>query len=157
MTGEENAVSIGPLKNALGEEPAFRTGERVRLSVRFPIGHFRVPNYIRGKRGWIESVIEPPAINNEEEGYGRNAGNKRHYCRVAIPLKELWPHYSGSDKCMIPRHPLERCQPAAFCVQATVARELFLARPCHRERTQASPRVRVRAHPGKRVACAAIP
>jgi hypothetical protein len=39
----------------------------VRISVRFPIGHFRVPNYIRGKRGWIESVIEPPGINNEEE------------------------------------------------------------------------------------------
>lgn len=97
MTGEENAISIGLLKKALGEEPAFRTGERVRISVRFPIGHFRVPNYIRGKRGWIESIIKPPAINNEEEGYGRNAGNKRHYYRVAIPLKELWPHYSGSD------------------------------------------------------------
>ena len=65
--------------------------------MRFPIGHFRVPTYIRGKRGWIESAIEPPAINNEEEGYGRNAGNKRHYYRVAIPLKELWPQYGGSD------------------------------------------------------------
>jgi hypothetical protein len=59
MTGEENAVSIGLLEKALGEEPAFRTGERVRISVRCPIGHFRVSNYIRGKRGWIESVIEP--------------------------------------------------------------------------------------------------
>ena len=48
MTGKENAVSIGLLKKALGEEPAFRTGESVRISVRSPIGHFRVPNYIRG-------------------------------------------------------------------------------------------------------------
>jgi len=99
MTSEERAVSIKRLEvvKARGEEPAFKAGDAVRISVRFPIGHFRVPTYIRGKRGWIESVIEPPAINNEEEGYGRNAGNKRHYYRVAIPLKEVWPHYSGSD------------------------------------------------------------
>lgn len=99
MTGEESAVSIGRLEvvKAQGEEPVFKAGDAVRISVRFPIGHFRVPTYIRGKRGWIESAIEPPAINNEEEGYGRNAGNKRHYYRVAIPLKELWPHYGGSD------------------------------------------------------------
>ena len=68
MTAEENAVSIGLLEKAHGEEPAFRTGERVRISGRVPIGHLRVPNYIRGKRGWDETTIEPPAINNEEAG-----------------------------------------------------------------------------------------
>jgi nitrile hydratase subunit beta len=99
MAGEESAVSIGRLGvvKAQGEEPVFKTGDAVRISVRLPIGHFRVPTYIRGKRGWIESVIEPPAINNEEEGYGRNAGNKLHDYRVAISLKELWPQYRGSD------------------------------------------------------------
>ena len=80
MTVEESAVSIGRLDvvKAQGEEPVFKAGDAVTISVRFPIGHFRVPNYIRGKHGWIESVIEPPGMNNEEEGYGRNAGNKRH-------------------------------------------------------------------------------
>ena len=99
MTGEANEVSTTRVEvvKAQGEEPVFKAGDAVTISVRFPIGHFRVPNYIRGKRGWIESVIEPPAINNEEEGYGRNAGNKRHYYRVAIPLRELWPQYGGSD------------------------------------------------------------
>ena len=35
---------------AVGEEPIFKAGEEVRISMRFPIGHFRVPNYIRGKK-----------------------------------------------------------------------------------------------------------
>jgi hypothetical protein len=41
-------------------------------------------------------VIEPRGINNEDEGFGRNAGEKRHYYRIAIPMTELWSNYSGS-------------------------------------------------------------
>ena len=88
-----------PLSNivkAEGEEPLFKAGDNVKIAKRFPIGHFRVPNYIRGKRGRVEAVIEPPAVNNEDEGFGRNSGEKRHYYRVAIPLSELWPNYTGS-------------------------------------------------------------
>ena len=79
-----------------GEEPAFAAGERVAISAKFPVGHYRVPQYIRGKIAVIEAVMEPPAVNNEEEGFGRNAGHKRHYYRVAIPLTDLWPGYGGS-------------------------------------------------------------
>lgn len=80
----------------LGEEPAFQAGDRVIISSRFPVGHYRVPRYIRGKHCVIEAVVEPCALNNEEEGFGRNAGQKRHYYRVAIPLAEVWPGYAGS-------------------------------------------------------------
>lgn len=83
---------------ATGEEAMFEAGDEIRIATRSPIGHFRVPNYVRGKRGVVEYAIEPAALNNEEEGFGRNAGNKRHYYRVAIPLTELWPDYSGSPK-----------------------------------------------------------
>lgn len=41
-----------------GEQPIFAPGDQVRISMRFPIGHFRVPNYIRGKKGNVEAVIE---------------------------------------------------------------------------------------------------
>ncbi|QLH49962.1 MAG: nitrile hydratase subunit beta [Candidatus Accumulibacter cognatus] len=81
---------------ALGEEPAFKAGDDVRISVRYPVGHYRVPAYIRGKLATVEAVMEPPAVNNEEEGFGRNAGSKGHYYRVAIPLTALWPGYAGS-------------------------------------------------------------
>src|SRR5208282_290637 len=81
---------------ALGEEPAFKPGDRVRISVRYPVGHYRVPMYMRGKRGIVEKILEPAAVNNEEEGFGRNAGSKRYYYRIAIPMIELWPAYAGS-------------------------------------------------------------
>jgi hypothetical protein len=31
----------------------------------FPSVPFPAPNYIRGRRGWIESVIEPPAVTGK--------------------------------------------------------------------------------------------
>jgi nitrile hydratase subunit beta len=83
---------------AKGEAPIFALGDRVRIAVRFPIGHYRVPNYIRGKSGTIVAAIEPPAVNNEEEGYGRNAGSKRHYYRISLPMTELWASYPKSSK-----------------------------------------------------------
>jgi nitrile hydratase len=57
-----------------------------------------VPQYLRGKQGVVDSVIEPVAVDNEEEGYGRNAGARRHYYRIAVPLTEIWPGYIGSPR-----------------------------------------------------------
>ena len=81
---------------ALGEEPVFGPGERVRVATRAPVGHYRVPIYLRGKEALVEAVIEPAGIDNEEEAFGRNAGSRRHYYRIAVPLAELWPGYAGS-------------------------------------------------------------
>ncbi len=83
---------------ALGEAPAFAAGDRVRILARSPIGHYRVPTYLRGKSGTVEAVIEPAGLDNEQEGFGRNAGAKRHYYRIAIPMTEIWPDYAGSPR-----------------------------------------------------------
>ena len=83
---------------ALNEIPAFDVGERVRVATRAPIGHYRVPIYLRGSVGTVERVIEPALVDNEEEGYGRNAGSKRHYYRVSIPMTSLWERYEGSRR-----------------------------------------------------------
>lgn len=80
---------------ALNEVPSFDVGERVRVATRAPIGHYRVPIYLRGRIGTVERVIEPTLVDNEEEGYGRNAGSKRHYYRISIPMKSLWARYDG--------------------------------------------------------------
>ena len=69
----------------------YKIGDAVMVADENPAGNPRTPHYIRGKRGVVECVIEPRAVNNEEEGFGRNAGVKRHYYRIAIPLTELWP------------------------------------------------------------------
>ena len=87
-----------PVVPAAGEVPIFRPGDRVRVSDRTPIGHYRVPTYLRGRTGLIEAVIEPALVDNEEEGYGRNAGSKRHYYRVAFAMTELWQNYRGSAR-----------------------------------------------------------
>jgi nitrile hydratase subunit beta len=83
---------------ALGEEPIFQPGDAVRILTRSPVGHYRVPTYLRGKSGAVEAIIEPAAIDNEQEGFGRNAGSKLHYYRVAIAMNEIWPDYRGSPR-----------------------------------------------------------
>ncbi len=82
--------------SALGEKPLFGAGDKVRVLTRSPIGHYRVPLSIRGKRATIVSIIDAASVDNEEEGFGRNAGSKSHYYRIAIPLSDLWQGYVGS-------------------------------------------------------------
>jgi nitrile hydratase len=93
-----NAEIASMVVTALGERPVFQTGDQIQIRTRSPIGHYRVPIYLRGKRGRVEQVIEPTAIDNEQEGFGRNAGSKLHYYRVAVPLSEIWPDYVGSPR-----------------------------------------------------------
>ncbi|WP_233838839.1 SH3-like domain-containing protein [Paraburkholderia sp. ZP32-5] len=80
---------------ALDQQVLFQPGETVRVMTRSPIGHYRVPIYLRGKTGVVEKVLEPMQFDNEREGYGQNGGDKRHYYRIAFSLKELWPDYAG--------------------------------------------------------------
>ena len=81
-----------------GERALFAAGDRVRIAARSPIGHYRVPTYLRGRRAVVETVIESAAVDNEAEGFGRDAGMKRHYYRVAVPMTEIWPGYAGSPR-----------------------------------------------------------
>ena len=82
--------------SADGEVPLFKEGDAVVIATRAPIGHYRMPTYLRGKSGKIEAIIPGRAVDNEEEGYGRNAGSKGYYYRVAIPMTEIWQDYIGS-------------------------------------------------------------
>jgi hypothetical protein len=95
---QESGTSELGIVLALGEEAVFRAGDKVRISDRSPIGHYRMPGYLRGKVGTVESVIEPTGIDNEQEGYGRNAGKKLHYYRIAVPMTEIWSNYAGSPR-----------------------------------------------------------
>ena len=80
---------------ALGETPIFQAGEQVRVVERFPLGHYRVPLYLRGKTGVVDRLVQA-AVDNEEEGFGRNAGMKRHYYRITVPMAEVWHDYDGA-------------------------------------------------------------
>ena len=65
-TREEARTRCG-IVYAPGEEASFRVGDHVRVLSRSPIGHYRVPTYLRGKAGIVGALIEPAAIDNEEE------------------------------------------------------------------------------------------
>lgn len=90
-----NMPQHGSIVPAFGETPIFRPGAQVRVVERFPLGHYRVPLYLRGKTGIVERLVQP-AVDNEEEGFGRNAGMKRHYYRIAVPMTEIWHEYAGA-------------------------------------------------------------
>jgi hypothetical protein len=60
-------VHISQIMPAESEPPHFAASEQV------------VPRYIRGKRAIVERVIEP------EEGFGRNAGSRRH--SIVLPFR----------------------------------------------------------------------
>ena len=93
----EQNDGIPAVTRAEDEEAIFRPGDTVRVATRSPIGHYRVPLDLRGKQARIEAVIEPRGVDNEQEAYGRNAGSKRHYYRVAVALADLWPGYAGQS------------------------------------------------------------
>ncbi len=43
--------------SALGQSAIFQAGDSIRISARSPIGHYRMPRYLRGKAGTVEAVI----------------------------------------------------------------------------------------------------
>ena len=94
-------TAIAGIVLATGEAPVFRSGEHVRVMIRAPVGHYRVPQYLRGKTGVVQAAVEPAAVDNEEEAYGRNAGSRRHYYRVSFPMSGIWPGYAASATDML--------------------------------------------------------
>ncbi len=75
----------------------FRVGNMVKVAVRYPIGHYRVPMYLRGKEVEIIRILGK-YVNPEEEAFGKNAGNKVWSYMIAIRQKALWPNYLGNDE-----------------------------------------------------------
>ena len=74
----------------------FAVGQSVQIRNDIqPIGHYRMPIYVRGKIGTIERIL-PCFINPEEEGYGKNAGTMDRLYRVRISQTKLWKDYNGS-------------------------------------------------------------
>lgn len=82
--------------SATGETPAFAPGDRIKVGSRVPISQYRVPIYLRGKTGTVLRVIEPSLIDNAEKGYGRDAGNRRRYCRISVMMTAVWRDYKGA-------------------------------------------------------------
>ena len=81
---------------ATDEAPVFRTGDTVQVLP--ACAHRTLPGPTTtsaAARVCWNSVVTPRELDNEEEGYGRNAGRKRHYYRVSFAMRDVWPGYPG--------------------------------------------------------------
>lgn len=75
-------------------QPAFRPGDRVRVSDREHRGHHRTPWYIKGKVGTV-TTDNGPWLNPESRGHGGSGLPKVPVYRVQFDQTELWENYTG--------------------------------------------------------------
>jgi pimeloyl-ACP methyl ester carboxylesterase len=71
---------LAEIIRSAGQSPIFRPGDRIRISSRSPVGHYRMPFYLRGKRGLVEAVIEPSVVEAALRMRGCLADCKRRPC-----------------------------------------------------------------------------
>jgi len=73
----------------------FEPGDRVRVLPAEKPGHVRTPGYLKGKAGWVESVLgEFP--NPEELAYGFSGLPERQLYKVGFRQLDLWDDYDGA-------------------------------------------------------------
>jgi nitrile hydratase len=102
MTSGAQRQGAAPLPSTYTPAPGhrFNVGERVLVVRRYPPGHRRTPNYIRGKTGVIERICGAFA-NPEELAYGFDGEPKKVLYRVRFTQKDVWPRYRGPERDLI--------------------------------------------------------
>jgi nitrile hydratase subunit beta len=70
-------------------EPRFAIGDEVRTIVANPHGHTRLPTYVRGRRGRIESIRRSHPVPDETVREARK-GDPQPVYGVAFSMAELW-------------------------------------------------------------------
>jgi hypothetical protein len=80
----------------------FKPGDRVRVKVSLPSGHFRTPMYIQGKIGTVETLYGS-FRNPESLAYGGDGLPKQFLYCVRFDQTHVWEKYQGSpqDKLLI--------------------------------------------------------
>ena len=69
----------------------YQPGDRVRIRVASPPGHYRTPTYIQGKIGVIEAV-HGAFRNPETLAYGRDGRPKQPLYLVRFDQTHIWAH-----------------------------------------------------------------
>ena len=73
---------------------AFGPGDRVRVRPSDKPGHVRTPEYLKGKTGWVESVLGE-FRNPEDLAYGLSGLPERPLYKVGFRQEDLWSDYEG--------------------------------------------------------------
>jgi nitrile hydratase subunit beta len=70
-------------------EPRFRAGDAVRARVANPDGHTRIPTYVRGRVGRVESVRRSQPLPDDTVRAARKGPALPVY-GVAFAMRDLW-------------------------------------------------------------------
>jgi nitrile hydratase beta subunit-like protein len=73
---------------------SFEPGARVRVRPSEKPGHVRTPGYLKGKTGWVESVLGA-FPNPEDLAYGLSGRPERPLYKVGFRQADLWNDYEG--------------------------------------------------------------
>jgi nitrile hydratase len=77
----------GPVR-AIGRSALFSTGDAVRVSVVHPVGHTRLPRYVRGRTGTVRAV-HPAFVFPDTHAHGQGE-QPQHVYAVSFAARELW-------------------------------------------------------------------
>ena len=77
-------------------EPRYQVGDEVLVQERFPPGHIRTPEYVRGKSGRIVRYFGKYR-NPEKLAYGKDGLPLCHLYWVEFSVNGVWPHRPGED------------------------------------------------------------
>jgi nitrile hydratase subunit beta len=72
----------------------YEPGDRVRVVPSGKPGHVRTPSYLKGKSGWVETVIGP-FPNPEDLAYGLSGKPERNLYKIGFRQEDLWDDYGG--------------------------------------------------------------
>jgi hypothetical protein len=72
----------------------YEPGDRVRVVPAEKPGHVRTPSYLKGKSGWVETVIGP-FPNPEDLAYGLSGRPEKNLYKVGFKQEDLWDDYEG--------------------------------------------------------------
>ena len=80
----------------------FHPGDKVRIRVGSPPGHFRTPVYVQGKTGVVEA-LHGAFPNPESLAYGGDGLPKQFLYLVRFDQTAVWPQYPPTfqDKLLI--------------------------------------------------------
>jgi nitrile hydratase len=80
----------------------FQPGDRVRVRVGSPPGHFRTPAYVQGKSGVIEA-LHGAFADPESLAHGGDGRPSQFLYQVRFEQTHLWPQYPNTlqDKLLI--------------------------------------------------------
>jgi protein involved in polysaccharide export with SLBB domain len=80
----------------------YRPGDRVRIRIGSPPGHFRTPAYIQGKTG-VVAAVHGAFPNPESLAYGGDGLPEQVLYQIRFEQPQVWEHYRSApqDKLFI--------------------------------------------------------